>query len=42
MVVAEHDHTAATDLALKAYERALEPKRLVMTDRVPTVRPVSR
>ncbi|MGF6767834.1 fermentation-respiration switch protein FrsA (DUF1100 family) [Paraburkholderia sp. GAS199] len=30
MVVAEHDHTAATDLALKAYERALEPKRLVM------------
>jgi hypothetical protein len=30
MVVADHDHTAATDLALKAYERALEPKRLVM------------
>jgi fermentation-respiration switch protein FrsA (DUF1100 family) len=31
MVVAERDHTAATDLALRAYERALEPKRLVMT-----------
>jgi fermentation-respiration switch protein FrsA (DUF1100 family) len=31
MVIAEHDHTAATDLALKAYGRALEPKRLVMT-----------
>jgi fermentation-respiration switch protein FrsA (DUF1100 family) len=30
MVVADHDHTAATDVALKAYERALEPKRLVM------------
>ena len=30
MVVAEHDHIAVTDLALKAYERALEPKRLVM------------
>ena len=30
MVVAEHDHTAATDLALAAYENALEPKRLVM------------
>ncbi len=31
MVVAEHDHIAVTDLALKAYERALQPKRLVMT-----------
>ncbi|WP_266181384.1 alpha/beta hydrolase [Dyella humicola] len=31
MLVAEHDHTAATDLALKAYQRALEPKRLVIT-----------
>jgi uncharacterized protein len=31
MVVAEHDHIAVTDLALKAYERALHPKRLVMT-----------
>lgn len=30
MVVAEKDHIAATDLALYAYERALEPKRLVM------------
>ena len=25
------DHIAVTDLALEAYERALEPKRLVMT-----------
>ena len=30
MVVAKHDAVAVTDLALKAYERALEPKRLVM------------
>lgn len=30
MVVAEHDHTAPTDLALSAFGRALEPKRLVM------------
>ncbi len=30
MVVAEKDTTAATDLALRAYERALEPKILVM------------
>jgi uncharacterized protein len=30
MVVADHDHVALTDLELKAYERALEPKRLVM------------
>ncbi|WER50801.1 alpha/beta hydrolase [Cupriavidus sp. WKF15] len=30
MVVAERDHIAVTDLALDAYERALEPKRLVM------------
>ena len=30
MVVADHDHVAPTDLQLKAYERALEPKRLVM------------
>jgi uncharacterized protein len=30
MVVASHDHVAVTDLALEAYERALEPKRLVM------------
>jgi hypothetical protein len=26
----DHDHIAVTDLALKAYECALEPKRLVM------------
>jgi hypothetical protein len=31
MIVARHDRVAPTDLALKAYERALEPKRLVMT-----------
>lgn len=30
MVVARNDVIAVTDLALKAYERALEPKRLVM------------
>ena len=30
MVVADHDNIAVADLALKAYERALEPKRLVM------------
>ncbi|MDE1147110.1 MAG: alpha/beta hydrolase [Azospirillaceae bacterium] len=30
MVVAAHDHIAVTDLALKAYERALHPKKLVM------------
>jgi hypothetical protein len=30
MVVADHDHIAVTDLALKAYERALEPKQLVL------------
>jgi fermentation-respiration switch protein FrsA (DUF1100 family) len=30
MLVADHDHIAVTDLALKAYERALEPKRLVI------------
>jgi fermentation-respiration switch protein FrsA (DUF1100 family) len=30
MVVADHDHVAVTDLALKAFERALEPKHLVM------------
>jgi fermentation-respiration switch protein FrsA (DUF1100 family) len=32
MLVARHDHTAVTDLALKAYERALEPKRLELID----------
>lgn len=31
MLVADHDQLASTDLALEAYERALEPKRLVMT-----------
>ena len=30
MLVADHDQIAVTDLALKAYARALEPKRLVM------------
>ncbi|QOT79366.1 alpha/beta hydrolase [Cupriavidus basilensis] len=30
MLVAERDHIAVTDLALKAYELALEPKRMVM------------
>jgi len=30
MLVAEHDHIAVTDVALKAYANALEPKRLVM------------
>ena len=30
MVVAENDTLTATDLALKAYSRALEPKELVM------------
>jgi fermentation-respiration switch protein FrsA (DUF1100 family) len=30
MVVATQDHVAVTDLALQAYQRALEPKRLVM------------
>jgi fermentation-respiration switch protein FrsA (DUF1100 family) len=28
MVMAGHDHIAVTDLALKGYERALEPKKL--------------
>jgi fermentation-respiration switch protein FrsA (DUF1100 family) len=30
VLVAAHDQIAVADLALKAYERALEPKRLVM------------
>jgi dienelactone hydrolase len=30
--VADHDTTVLTDLALRAYERALEPKRLVMIE----------
>ena len=30
MLVADHDQIALTDLGLKAFERALEPKRLVM------------
>ncbi|MEU6341651.1 hypothetical protein ABZ883_11985 [Streptomyces sp. NPDC046977] len=30
MVVATHDAVAPTDLALSAYERALEPKELVL------------
>jgi hypothetical protein len=32
MIVARHDHIAATDLALSAYQRALEPKRLVLIE----------
>lgn len=32
MVVARRDNVAVTDLALKAYERALEPKRLALID----------
>ncbi|MCQ8277380.1 alpha/beta fold hydrolase [Acetobacteraceae bacterium KSS8] len=32
MIVAKKDHIAVTDLALKAYERALEPKKLVLID----------
>jgi uncharacterized protein len=32
MIVAAHDTTAPTDLALQAYERALEPKSLVILD----------
>jgi hypothetical protein len=31
MVVAENDHVTPTDLALTAYERALEAKKLVIT-----------
>lgn len=30
MLVAEHDHIAVTDLALRAYEQALEPKQMLM------------
>ncbi len=30
MLVAEQDHTTPTDLALKAYERALQPKQLIL------------
>ncbi len=30
VLVAEQDHIAVTDLALKAYEKALQPKKLVM------------
>jgi surfactin synthase thioesterase subunit len=32
LLVANHDQIAPTDLALKACERALEPKRLVMIE----------
>jgi len=32
MIVAKHDHVAATDLALAAYEQALEPKRLALIE----------
>jgi uncharacterized protein len=30
MIVASHDTVTPTDLALQAYERALQPKRLVL------------
>ena len=30
MIVADHDHVTPTDLALQAYERALQPKKLVV------------
>ncbi|MNT80216.1 hypothetical protein D3C72_2196480 [compost metagenome] len=30
MLVAERDHIAVTDLALEAYQQALEPKRLAL------------
>jgi dienelactone hydrolase len=30
LLIADHDQTALTDLGLRAYERALQPKRLVM------------
>jgi fermentation-respiration switch protein FrsA (DUF1100 family) len=30
VVVAAHDHLTVSDLAIEAYERALEPKRLVV------------
>jgi hypothetical protein len=29
-LVANHDYITLTDLALKAYERSLEPKQLIM------------
>jgi uncharacterized protein len=32
MVIAGHDQVALTDLELKAYERAFEPKRLIMIE----------
>jgi len=32
MLVAERDHIAVTDLALKAYEQALQPKRIVILE----------
>jgi hypothetical protein len=32
MLVANHDTTSLTGLALQVYERALEPKRLVMIE----------
>jgi hypothetical protein len=32
MLVANHDTTSLTDLALQTYEWALEPKRLVMIE----------
>ena len=38
MVVAAKDHLTVSDLAIEAYERALEPKRLVILPR-PTSTP---
>jgi uncharacterized protein len=32
MLVANHDTTSLTDFALQVYVRALEPRRLVMTE----------
>jgi hypothetical protein len=32
MLVAQHDHITGVDLPLKAYERALQPKRVVLLE----------
>jgi fermentation-respiration switch protein FrsA (DUF1100 family) len=32
VLVAEHDHVTGVDLVLKAYERAVQPKRLVLLE----------
>jgi uncharacterized protein len=41
MLVADHNYTAVTDLALKAFERALEPKT-ARDDQGRALRPISR